>query len=1006
MSDIETAEGERNAASGDRSGVHRRAMLKSALAGTMLASTPTPGMRSLAAAVTPDELEQAFRVPPDESRPWIFYWWHNGATSREGITRDLAEIKRQGFAGVLVLSTGTGLMAAPPTPGAPPVPQGPEFMSDEWRSAFHFAEREAHRLGLQVIFNICDGWNAGGPWVTHEDACKDLVWRELSVDGGGRVDVDVAQPDFGEVRTFVEGMTMPRPRVDFYRDVAILACPETTGGQWDLAHAIDLADRFDGRRLRWQAPAGRWTILRFGYVLSGGKIHPRKEFRPDPLTGGWEIDPMSGEAMDRHFAQTVARIADEAGPMAGRTLIASHIDSWEIGDPSWTARLPEEFLRRRGYDMRPYLPALAGKTVGSTEITRRFAWDYRRTMADLVVENYYGRLARLSQERGLAMSAEAGGAGGMFNHTVDALECLGVCGLPMGEFWTKFPAAMDVAGDEMVAAPIFATGPGETWLEKNFGTVIQAAIAGRIYGRPINHVEAFTSFADDYTDYPYSMKAVADRAFCLGALRNTIHGFVSQPDPAARPGLRWEHVGTQVDCNVTWWDKGRAFFNYLARCQHLLKQGVYAADILYLAGETIPNYVVPDRKPIPGYNFDVVNADVLLRRVEAGDGAALLPGGLSYRFLVLPEGGTPQMSVAVLEKIRRLVEQGVTLVGPRPRHTPGLANHPAADRQLEQIADTLWGNAAQGVRQVGSGRVIWGRPLEQVLRDHNVPPALEVAGITDHADFDWIHRRLPEGDLYFLANLSDRELDLAPTFRVDGKTPELWNAVTGTVRELHQFSRRSGRTSVPLRFAPRQSHFVLFRKPAIRAAVRVPNFPALRSLQQLEGAWQVRFDPQWGGPAETRFDRLLDWTTHADDGIRHYSGTALYKKRFDCPAGANRIRYLDLGEVRNLAQVRLNGRDLGIVWTAPWRVDVAGLLRDRGNELEMEIVNLWPNRLIGDARLPYEQRRTRTNVRTYELRVPEGLPFTVCSTCVERARSGQPAALLPSGLLGPVTLLG
>ena len=271
---------------------------------------------------------------------------------------------------------------------------------------------------------------------------------------------------------------------------------------------------------------------------------------------------------------------------------------------------------------------------------------------------------------------------------------------------------------------------------------------------------------------------------------------------------------------------------------------------------------------------------------------------------------------------------------------------------------------------------------------------------------DWIHRRSGDWEIYFVSNQASTPAACDATFRVQGKQPELWDAVTGECRALGQFHQENGRTTVPLVFAPRQSFFVVFHQPAGRPGHGV-NFPAVGEVAKIDGPWEVSFDPQWGGPDKVVFATLADWTRRPEDGIRYYSGTAVYRKQFHVPLrGVGPSDVLDLGCVKNVARVKLNGRSLGVVWTAPWHVEVTGTIHPGVNDLEIEVANLWPNRLIGDGMLPKEKRRTITNVKTYETPLPPeaAYPTYGCRICDARRKTKQPAALLPSGLLGPVTL--
>ena len=938
-----------------------------------------------------DSLRRAFLTPPDSSKAWVYWWWLDGAASRMGITADLEAMKQQGISGVVLFDAGLG---------GPLAPKGPPFMSEPWREYYRFAVQEAARLGIDMAVNLCSGWNCGGPWVTEDDAIKDLVWRETTVAGPGPIDRVLDRPS------------------GWYRDIAVLACRESGDGVWRVEDIRDLTGAVENARLRWDAPEGRWTVLRLGYV-----VRPQANQGPIPYgatqtvklpglpaDGGWEIDPMSAGAMDRHFAQTGAKLIEDAGPLAGKTLKYFHIDSWEIGVVNWTPSFVEEFRSRRGYDPTRYLPALAGKKLDSPELTARFTWDYRRTAADLTAENYYGRLAALCHEHGLGSESESGGP--YYSQYIDAMECEGVNDLPMAEFWSsryEFKRGGEpIPNYEGVSVPFFLSAK-QTFPALNYGSIRQEVSAAHVYGKPISQAESYTSFNEDWSEDPYLLKAFGDRAFCLGLTRQVLCFSVLQ-STSDKPGFQWEHVGTHFDRNVTWFPLSHGWLTYLARCQHLLRQGRFVADILYFSGETIPNFVLLDRKPVAGFDFDVINAQALLARAAAENGKVVLPDGMSYRYFVLPEGAAEEITPAVLGKIRQLVEGGVTLVGMRPKHSLGLVGFPHSESEVEAQSDALWGTQGgeSGTRRVGKGRVIWGGSLEEVIRADRLPPDVELWGVPTGAELDWTHRHDGEGDIYFLANLSERAAQIEGAFRVVGKRPELWDPVTGDVRDLPEFRSEGDRTVVPLLFAPKQSWFVVFRRPAVRrrASSKARNFPTPADLGTLSGQWEVGFDPEWGGPARVIFEHLEDWTRRPEEGIRYYSGIATYRKTFDAPRGGKGNLYLDLGEVKNVARVRLNGKELGVVWTAPWRVAVGDAMKPGGNQLEIEVANLWPNRLIGDGLLPKDRRRTRTNVRLYDTPVPQDMEFYGSDPEAElRQKTGAAPKLLSSGLLGPVRLI-
>jgi hypothetical protein len=741
---------------------------------------------------------------------------------------------------------------------------------------------------------------------------------------------------------------------------------------------IELTRQMDGSgRLAWDAPEGTWTVLRFGYTLLGARTKC-----VSPGAQGYEIDFMSAQAMDLQWAETGAKLAADAGPLAGKTWKYVHDDSYEVQgpnglQPNWTPEFRAEFRKRRGYDPLPYLPVLARQVVDSRDVSNRFLWDVRRTIGDLFADNHYRRMREHAQRHGLGTHPESGGP---FFPQIDALECEGINDIPMGEFW--YPAS------------------GADYSTK------QAASAAHTYGKPFCQAEAFTDMGPNWEEDPFLLKICGDRAFCRGLGRNVLCFYVHQPYLDIKPGHQWEAAGTHFDRNITWWPQIHAWLAYLARCQLLLRQGLFAADVCYFSGEDVPNYVLYRNQmnpPMPaGYDYDVCNAEVLLGRMRAEEGRIVLPDGMTYRLLVLPEWRA--MSPRILQNIKELVEAGATVVGPKPERSPSLSGYPQCDQEVKKLADELWGDLdGQKVqkRRVGQGRIIWGKTLQEILAAGGLAPDFEPRGAAKETRLDYIHRTSPAGEIYFVANQTDRPEQVECVFRVAGRQPEIWDPVTGERGDATDFRQEDARTIVPLQFAPRQSWFVVFREPAEPPKVARPNFPVLTAAGELTGPWTVKFDPNWGGPESVQFEKLEDWTMRPEPGIKFYSGKATYEKTFDLPAslpspdqpsvGAGRGQrestpgerlYLDLGKVKDLAEVRLNGKDLGVVWTAPWQVEITDVVQPAGNKLQIDVVNLWPNRLIGDAALPPEKRLTVTNVKKFKPDSP----------------------LLESGLLGPVTL--
>jgi len=898
------------------------------------------------------DIQEEFKNPPDEARPWIFWWWLDGNASKEGITRDFEEMKRQGIGGALLFDAGDG---------GPAVPQGPAFMGDQWRELFKHAVREADRFGIVLTANLCSGWNAGGPWVTPEHATKILVQSPPVIVITSR-QINVQLPDIDSTE----------------EDIVILALPlegDTVPSKLERCRMVDVTHYINkNRKLVFDTPTDKsteaWCILRIGSKLKG---HKTVAVGSGPI--GLEIDPMSAEAMDLHFAETGAKMIADAGALAGKTFQYVHIDSWEIGQPTWTPKMREEFRKRRGYDPLLWLPAIAGNVVDNDNETEQFMRDFRLTVADLVAENYYGRLNKLAIRGGLkGAHSEAGGPVGAHGFWGDGLRNIGVNAIPMGEFWQR------------------NTEPdGSIFYGPYNHTIRQAASAAHIYGLPISQAEAFTTLSDDWSQAPWDMKDLGDAAFCDGLTRNVLCFWVHQPQLNEKPGIGWNHIGTHFDRNLTWWPMANGWLSYLARCQHMLRQGLFVADFAYLQKENIPSFVARkiDQQPMRprGFDYDAINADALLKRANAENGRLILPDGMSYRYLVLPHQDEDYLSPATLKKVNELAEAGVAIIGP-----------------------TRFAGAISKMQQGA---------LADIVKMDALLPDIEFHNSSEGAEFDWIHRHNRGMDIYFISNQGIIDATTHVRFRVSGKQPELWDAVTGKIRDLPEHRKmEDGRMEVPINFAPRQSWFVVFRREAANPKT-TRNFPELKPIRELSGPWEVQFDKEWfygrtPMNASVVFQKLEDWTKRSEDAIKYYSGIATYTKAFNFSEyNMNHTTFsIDLGEVKNVARVRLNGQDLGILWTAPWIVEVPmGLLKATDNKLEIEVANLWPNRLIGDGLLPKEQRRTKTNVCTYDTPLPRELVPTsmwarsYCLQCKERLKTGKSAKLLSSGLLGPVRLM-
>jgi uncharacterized membrane protein YdcZ (DUF606 family) len=751
-----------------------------------------------------------------------------------------------------------------------------------------------------------------------------------------------------------------------------------------------------GKR-EWQVPAGHWRVLRIGHTTTG-KLTSASSSEP-----GFECNKLDADAVTHHIDNMFGPLVKENVDKIGTTFKYILLDSWEAGFENWTPKLETEFKERRGYDMHPWLPAITGEIVNSADQTQRFLWDYRKTLGELVAENHYQVFQNWAHAHHMGLASEA--AGIEMPAVVDQLLCKKYCDIPMGEFWVN------------------NSNPGSLDDSK------EAASAAHIYGQNIAATESFTSqpqFAS-WTNDPASLKAQGDVEFCLGVNRFVFHRFAHQPWLDRVPGMSMGDWGINFDRTNTWWKPGKAWIQYLSRCEYLLQQGQFQADFLFFYGEGAPVCVNHGLfLPPEGYDYDVCNADVLLNHSKVVDGRIVLDSGTSYRVLVLPDN--KRMSLPVLKKIKELVDAGATISGTKPLATPSLVDFPNADEELQNLANTVWGNC-DGVSTTqstcGKGKVFWNQVLDKVV---SVPPDFHASV----QGMKFIHRTTSAGDLYFVSNQSGREVTASCTFRVHGRQPELWHPDSGVIESAALFQTDESSTTVPIHFDPTGSVFVVFRHPPELSALKsmslngnslqndstsplsqliikegqitalaaqpghyeaqsvssekwTADVPAPAVDHPVNGSWNLTFPPKLGAPESATFDKLTSWTDSTVDGIKYFSGTATYTTTFsldDKELTPGQRLFLNLGTVKNLAAVRLNGHDLGILWKSPFVVDITAAAVLGRNKLEIEITNLWPNRLIRDKKLPVEQRITWTSSDIYKGDEP----------------------LLPSGLLGPVVI--
>ncbi len=730
---------------------------------------------------------------------------------------------------------------------------------------------------------------------------------------------------------------------------------------------IDLSGKMkaDGT-LEWTPPAGKWVILRIGYSLTGHENGPA----PAEATG-LEVDKLNRDYVKNYVDGYLKMYADTVGAdKMGKNGISFMLtDSIEVGPQNWTDHMLEEFKTRRGYDARPWLPALTGVVIKGTEDTDRFLWDFRRTISQLIAENHYGEISDDLHAHGMSYYGEA-----LEFHRPslgDDMEMRSKTDVPMGAMWTW-------AGQP---------GPRDDYRVDLRG----AASVAHIYGQNLVGAESMTSVGPAWSFSPDKLKKVADLEFALGVNRFEIHESSHQPLADMAPGMTLGPFGLWFNRNETWAEEAGPWVTYLARCSYLLQQGHFYGDVAYFYGEEGPLTAVYGWKPLTdgpeGYGFDFVNSDVVLHHLALKDGRLVTPGGTSYRILYLG-GRSQRMTLPVLEQLLALVRQGAVIVGNKPVDSPSLSDD---ENAFHAAADKLWGKgeaAAGTVRKAGKGQVYFGMTANAVLKALNESEDFAYTKPEPDTELMFVHRKLDDGDLYFVDSRNDRPENVEATFRVEGKTPELWDAATGASKPV-SYRMADGRTTIPLSLDPYGTAFVVFRSKAAAASLALPE-PAETEVagldEQLNRDWHVSFQPGRGAPEMVAFDRLGSWSDSAIDGVKYFSGTATYTKNIDVPESAlvpGAHQWLDLGDVENVAEVAVNGKYLGILWKRPFKVDVTGALQAGSNQLVIEVTNLWVNRLIGDQQFYAVKKYTFSDFAPYKADSP----------------------LLPSGLLGPVRMV-
>ena len=796
--------------------------------------------------------------------------------------------------------------------------------------------------------------------------------RPTGGSGGNAFDVENPFGDFSGMKPdpnfeISELVLHPGARVSRFEEkagfanlVGLEAFPTPAFAPADAIRKSDVVDltskmRTDGS-LDWTPGAGNWVVLRFGYSLTGVTNHPAS-----PEGTGLEVDKLNREDvkeyMNTYLDSYKAAVGDLMGKRGLRYMIS---DSWEAGTANWTDNLIAEFKKRRGYDLTPWMPVLIGRVIESSQDSERFLWDFRKTLGELLAENHYDQINEILHARGMGHYGESHEEGRAF--IGDGMEVKRHNDVPMSAMWTQKPGVNN----------------------EQFGynaDIRESASVAHIYGQNLVAAESLTASSGAWAWSPATLKPTADKELAMGLNRFVIHTSVHQPLLDKRPGLALGPFGQWFNRNETWAEQAKPWISYLARSSYLLQQGRFDADIVYFYGEDSNLTALFGKKSpdIPaGYNFDYINADALIHVLTFKDGQLATPSGMRYRVLAL-DPHSQRMSLQVLKKIRDLVQAGAVVVGPKPTATQSLSDDP---KEFETITNQLWSSGSGN--SVGKGKVYGDKNLGDVLSAIGVTPDFDYDKPEGDTNLLFVHRKLPDGDLYYVDNRNDRDETLDATFRITGKEAELWHPDTGTI-EPASFQISNDHTTVPLHLEPWGTVFVVFRKHANSASRSLPK-NAETTITTVEGPWDLSFEANLGAPAKITIDKLSSWSESPDEGVKYFSGEGTYAKTIDAPVDwftKNAHLWLDLGDVKNLAQVTVNGKPLGIAWKPPYRVDITNALRPGKNTLEITVTDAWVNRIIGDRQPNVAKTYTFTSPKFYKV----------------------DSKLVEAGLLGPVKIV-
>lgn len=991
-----------------------------------------------------NKLRDGFLNPPLEARPRALWAWVDGNFSLDEITNEMEEAVAKGVGGFDIWDVQKVVDENNV------VPAGPAFMSDKYLEGIVHAINEAERLNLDLGLVVASGWNAGGSWTKPRHQTMGFFHSQKIVKGPKTINVKLDFPVLpdkvgkpGEEQTPIIHLNengLPK----YYSEIKVIAIPVVKNSKViKKSMVLDISDKMDVKgNLVWDAPEGEWIIKRYVCTNTGQPM-----ISSTTNSGGPMIDHFNPKATEEHIKFFINKIEDKLGKPIGQSgLSYLYTDSYEVVGLLWTEKLLEEFEKRMHYSMVPYLPVFEGYTLENKNITKRFLYDYRKVWSDLIIDSHYKKATEICENNGIGFVAEAAGPGmPVHNCPFESLKSSGALSFPRGEFWHISDKNEYFRNTDEKTRNHFLN---------ELQVIKGVASASHIYNQKYVEAEAFTGL-NIWTEGPGDLKATADRAFCEGLNRIIFHTWPHTPKEAGKPGWAYS-FGTLINETRVWWPMAKPWMDYLGRNSFMLQQGNFVGDLLYYYGDSVPNFA-PAKHINPslgyGYDYDVTNTDIIINKLNVKDGKLVLPHGQEYQVLVLPK--ERYMNYEVLKKIEYLVKSGATVVGPKPLESCGLKDWKQNKSKVIELANKIWGKCdGKHITEnnYGKGKVVWGKSLKQIMKEKNVDPDFEFFGNVETTKIDFIHRKVKDAEIYFISNTSNQKIFGNAIFRVSGKQPEMWSPVAGNIIKSNIFSEEKGKTILPFNLEAKGSVFVVFNsnnnekhinkiikdekvifpiKEANKNSTqffsenqiknnsllfyesgkyilyktdgksKIINIEKKISELELKGEWQVNFPKKSKGVGNVTFKNLQSWTKSNEFDIKFFSGMATYQKEFSIPLNyrLNELSViLDLGTVFDVAHIYINGKDAGISWVKPNKIDVSNLVKTGKNTIRVEVANTWHNRLCGDAKLPLNDRITKSNIT----RLPN--PWANLMEDIPLDKKSGKYNLQESGLIGPVVI--